>query len=139
MRTPETPDEPLMWEGVINDLLFRADFPHFKTTDSENVQLQMYDMCVLLVRERYAASFAEIQTYLRKREATLQIIAYPFSPAPEVACLDLRDDTSRTRWPHIVHGKEAIASQLTALNLSDVQNEELLTNETGILVSTINL
>jgi len=134
MTTPETSNQHPIWEGAIVGFLFAVEHG---LVPPEAVIPTMSQMCVDFVREGMLADFGELQTYLRGKDAIVQLVAKPFKleemPRPDLRVADVITGEPRGHWLMISVGPVEAAGQLVALETTHEANEAALAQDTGML------
>lgn len=62
------------WEGAVAGLLFAVEWG---LIDPNDIGITMSNICINLLRSGMLANLGEVQTYLRERNAPVQLIAAP--------------------------------------------------------------
>ena len=137
MSNPEIPQEHPIWEGALVGFLFAAEKG---LIPRDQIIPQMGQVCVELMKGGMLNNFGELQTYLRKRGAYVQLVAQPFvqseMPQPNIRCVDPVTNESRNHWLMVSAGPDGaeVTAQLQRLSMSHEVNEATLANNTGMLV-----
>lgn len=149
MSSPDfEPEVHPMWEGAIVGFLYAVEHGLIcRESDDDEINrqeiiMQTGKLVLELVQADLLADLGELQAYLRRRQALIQLIAKPFDrdefEVPGVRCLDMKTKQSRGHWLMVslgYNGGETEAqTQLRALAMSNDVNETALRLDTGMLV-----
>lgn len=123
-----------IWEGAVVGFLYAAEN---SLIAREKVLPTMGQICVELVRSDMLDNFGDLQKYLRKRDAVVQLLAQEFKPEarPGYGCVDVRTGEPKKHWLMISAGRDEIIHQFYVLGVSHEVNETTLRKSTGMLAS----
>jgi hypothetical protein len=136
MLVPEMPEEPAVWQGPVVNFLFAAENGRIQ---QERIAHFMGQVCVDLMVQGLLTDLGELQAFLRKQFALVQLVAIPFHPesiAPRnLRCIDPATKEPKGHWLSALldPNQTETTARLQALGMSRELNETILTRDTGML------
>ena len=131
------------WADEVDWFLLSADFG---MTDPQEVRLGMERLYIGLLAARDITDFGMLQTYLREKDADVQLSATPYDAhaSPALICVDPVSGSSRDYEVKICQGRERehlLRYPLTEADvcLSHDVLEMILRHDTGIVIPGKNL
>ncbi len=139
MSNPEHASIHPIWEGAIVGFLGAIESG---MVPQEKVVYETTRVCQELLMSGMLGNLGVLQTYLRQRDAAVQLAAYPFKPEemprPDVVSKDPATGETRSHCLMVSLGPEAIQKLLQTFGVSHEVNEATLTYDTGILITEPN-
>ncbi len=122
-----------MWEGAVSGMVTAIGWGLIAREDAP---LTVKNVCISLRQEGWLDNLGELQRYLRKRQAIVQLFAKQFNPGEihGTSCLDVVTGEPKEYYLMITFGTQDIEARRNTLGLSHEVNETTLARQTGVLM-----
>jgi hypothetical protein len=104
--------------------------------EREEVDREMQRLYLHLFVDGRLDNFGSLQAFLRKRHASVQIVAARFDERrhPALVCVDASTGEQRSHTVKLCHSDDQVARELSRLGMSHEVDEAILQRDTGIVL-----